>query len=355
MARARVSEIDLLRFLAALAVVFFHYAFKGYAAGDLAVAPSPELAPYAKYGYLGVQLFFVISGFVIMLTAANRGVKEFAVARFVRLYPAFWACCTVTFLVIVAFGGRYYPASVQQYLANMTMLSELFGVRSISGVYWSLFVEMRFYFLVALVIALRQIHHLQAILVCWLCATVAVLICPSSTISYFLNTNHSPYFVAGATFYLIWSDRITLARVLLLTVSWLLAMYLTVRDSVRIGAELHTTLDPRIVIAIVTAIFLIMIIVTSHRSFSVPKAACMVLGAITYPLYLLHETIGFIILNAFTPTVNVHLLFWATTGIMIVAAYGVHALIEKPLAPIVDRALNGILRRFPTIATKRVT
>jgi hypothetical protein len=40
---------------------------------------------------------------------------------------------------------------------------------------------------------------------------------------------------------------------------------------------------------------------------------------------------------------------------MIVAAYGVHALIEKPLAPIVDRALNGILRRFPTIATKRVT
>jgi peptidoglycan/LPS O-acetylase OafA/YrhL len=81
----------------------------------------------------------------------------------------------------------------------------------------------------------------------------------------------------------------------------------------------------------------------------------MVLGAITYPLYLLHETIGFIILNAFTPTVNVHLLFWATTGIMIVAAYGVHALIEKPLAPIVDRALNGILRRFPTIATKRVT
>ena len=62
----RVNEIDLLRFIAALAVVFFHYAFRGYAADDLSILPYPLLAPLAKYGYLGVELFFMISGFVIL-------------------------------------------------------------------------------------------------------------------------------------------------------------------------------------------------------------------------------------------------------------------------------------------------
>src|SRR3954467_14113203 len=56
-ASTRVNEIDLLRFLAALAVVFYHYAFRGYAADNMTVMPYPLLAPAAKYGYLGVDLF----------------------------------------------------------------------------------------------------------------------------------------------------------------------------------------------------------------------------------------------------------------------------------------------------------
>jgi len=57
MKSSRVNEIDFLRFLAAMAVVFFHYAFRGYAADAMTAMPYPLLAPISKYGYLGVELF----------------------------------------------------------------------------------------------------------------------------------------------------------------------------------------------------------------------------------------------------------------------------------------------------------
>ncbi|WOO32781.1 acyltransferase family protein [Diaphorobacter limosus] len=71
MKNTRVNEIDLLRFFAALAVVFFHYSFRGYAADAMSIMPYPLLASLSKYGYLGVELFFMISGFVILMTAAK--------------------------------------------------------------------------------------------------------------------------------------------------------------------------------------------------------------------------------------------------------------------------------------------
>ena len=148
--RDRVTEIDLLRIIAALAVVFFHYTFRGYAAGDLSIMPYPLLAPIAKYGYYGVDLFFMLSGFVILMTASNGSITKFVASRIARLFPAFWICCTITFVAILLIGGKHFSASLSQYLINMTMLNGFFDVPSIDGVYWTLFVEIKFYFLVAL-------------------------------------------------------------------------------------------------------------------------------------------------------------------------------------------------------------
>jgi peptidoglycan/LPS O-acetylase OafA/YrhL len=67
----RFYELDLLRFFAALAVVLFHHGFRGYAADHMTDMPYLSLAPAAKYGYLGVDLFFLISGFVILMTASG--------------------------------------------------------------------------------------------------------------------------------------------------------------------------------------------------------------------------------------------------------------------------------------------
>lgn len=94
---ARVNELDLLRFFAALAVVFHHYSLDGFAAESMTIMPYPLLASISKYGYLGVELFFMISGFVILMTASNGDLKKFVISRLIRLYPAFWVCCSITF------------------------------------------------------------------------------------------------------------------------------------------------------------------------------------------------------------------------------------------------------------------
>ena len=104
--RDRIEGLDVLRLFAALSVVLFHYSFRGAAADDLTRVSLPALVPVTKYGYLGVDLFFVISGFVIAWSAEGRHWLQFAVARFARIYPAFIFCMTATFLVTMLIARR---------------------------------------------------------------------------------------------------------------------------------------------------------------------------------------------------------------------------------------------------------
>ena len=118
----RLAELDLLRFIAALSVLLFHYAFRGYAADDLSPINLPVLIPIFKYGYLGVGLFFMISGFVILMSAIGKNGREFVTSRISRLYPEFWICCTLTALVIFFFGAPHFDVSLTQFFINLTML-----------------------------------------------------------------------------------------------------------------------------------------------------------------------------------------------------------------------------------------
>src|SRR6267378_8118287 len=101
--------------MAACAVMLFHYTFRG--PQDHAWAVSfPFFGQIFKYGYLGVDVFFILSGFVILLTAYDKDAIAFTVARIVRLYPAYWICVTLTAVAIVLTGTNHNPITVLQYL-----------------------------------------------------------------------------------------------------------------------------------------------------------------------------------------------------------------------------------------------
>jgi peptidoglycan/LPS O-acetylase OafA/YrhL len=150
--KARVPALDLLRLVAVLGVVLFHYGFRGPTGLEQTYVALPELAAFARYGFLGVPVFFVISGFVIAYSAEGRTATEFAIARFVRIYPTFVLCMTVTFLAVPLLGGSRFQASLGQWTANLVIAAP--GSRYVDSAYWSLVLEAVFYAWVALFIRL---------------------------------------------------------------------------------------------------------------------------------------------------------------------------------------------------------
>src|SRR6476659_1785392 len=175
--RARFPELDLLRFLAACAVMLFHYTYLG-PQNHVWTASFPLLGQIFKYGYLGVDVFFILSGFVILLTAYEKDAVGFTVARMVRLYPAYWICVTLTAVGTVVAGATHKPVTTSEYVANLTMVQSFLGIRDVSGVYWTLAVELQFYFLIFLVLLTGQIRRLGLLLGMWLFASILLSFLP---------------------------------------------------------------------------------------------------------------------------------------------------------------------------------
>ncbi len=346
----RVNEIDLLRFLAALAVVIFHYAFRGFAADAMSLMPYPLLAPIAKYGYLGVELFFMISGFVILMTAANGNLTSFLVSRLVRLYPAFWACCTLTFILTLIIGGPRFTASFTQYLINMTMLNGFFGVPSIDGAYWSLFVEMQFYAMVAVMLATKSVARAELWLWLWLVASIALEIVPIGKLRYLLIIDHSAFFIAGASYFLIWSKGKTLSKLVMIGGSLLLAIYQSGQRIPEFEHHYNTPMNFWVITCIIASFFLLFLLIAFKRTGKLGKMRWLLAGVLTYPFYLIHQYLGFMIFNRAFPIINTHLLFCGTILTMLLIAYAVHIGVEKKMALPMKKTLNKGFAYFSTKA-----
>lgn len=339
----RISEIDLFRFVAALAVVLYHYAFRGYAADGKSILPYPALAPVAKYGYLGVELFFMISGFVILMTASRGNLRSFVASRVARLYPAFWACCALTFLVVWTFGAPRSSVTFPQFLVNLTMLAGFVGIESIDGAYWSLYVEMKFYFLIGVVLAFRRIDRIERVLVLWLAATAVFTVFPIARLRDLLITEYAAYFIGGAALYLGRSRGFSALRIALVATAWPLALANSLAAIPNMEEHFHVTMNRMVVAVIVTLLFVAMTLVAMRKAGPLARMNWTFVGALTYPLYLLHQQIGYTVFNRLYPAVDVHVLLWGTIAAMLLLAYAVNAWIEKPWAPALRHRVAAIL------------
>lgn len=160
LSKNRFYILDVMRFWAALAVVFYHYSI--YFRGTFFEVSTP----IANYGYLGVPFFFMLSGFVITASAQNRSAIQFALSRIARLYPAFWACLLFTCAIVVYLKGD--GISVGQAIVNSTMLNDYLGVKNIDDVYWTLQAEIKFYGCIFVLLALNLYKYVKTWLVGWL-------------------------------------------------------------------------------------------------------------------------------------------------------------------------------------------
>lgn len=340
MKNVRLNELDLLRFIAALAVVFFHYAFRGSVDG-LSPLSFPGICSFTKYGYYGVHLFFIISGFVILMSASKGGVKNFIVSRFVRLYPAFWICCSLTFLTTCWMGAPWFEASVNQYLVNMTMLNGFVGVQSIDGVYWTLFVEIRFYILIAALLLMRNIHRIEPVLYLWLFVSSLFEFIEVKFLPFILISDYSAFFIAGCLFYLNFKHGGSAGRYIGLLAALVLAVWQTNQELPKLEQHYGSSFSALLVTMIIGVYFLLMFLVSTNRTGFWRARSWVGVGALTYPLYLLHQKIGFIIFWRLHDFVNNYVLFFSVSTLMIGGAYLVHSFIEKPLSILMRRKIDN--------------
>jgi len=317
--------LDILRFLAAFWVMGFHY-FLGWS-GDLS---------WYRYGNLGVPLFFIISGFVISNSVADKPLKEFALGRFIRLFPLFWIACTFTYLFTLLMPNGN-PVHFSEYVVSMTMLGDKFGAvfhlpRLVDAAYWSLSVEIIFYIAIALFVHFFSWKNIRYFLYGWLLISAVSFFVGLNDTFFFklLLVRHASYFIFGATLALIVSSTY-LSRKQQLYDYYFLALIAIYSTAISYKA-LPPYLTPHPYDANIVALFhplfflIVLLFVYYSRYFQSKRylSFAAIIGGITYPLYLLHQTIGNTLIPYFSAYGTLALRGAIMMACMIVVAYFVY-------------------------------
>ncbi|SEF88776.1 Peptidoglycan/LPS O-acetylase OafA/YrhL, contains acyltransferase and SGNH-hydrolase domains [Actinacidiphila yanglinensis] len=345
--RGRLRALDGLRLLAALMVCSYHYAGRG---GDIdqswGRSPAklfPHLAGPFSYGCLGVEIFFVISGFVICMSGWGRDLKGFVVSRATRLYPAYWAALVLV-TVVLGLAGRH-QVSRPDLLTNFTMLQMPAGAERVLGVCWTLWAEMRFYLLFALAVVWPGATRRRVLVFCgvW---TVLALYAQSSGEAFAktaLMPEYAPFFVAGMGLYLVYRFGHDAMSWGVVAVGFLLGQREAVKANV---APAHmevfhhrTSFGVVLVVALGFAAVAAVTLVPSVARLNWRWLTTA--GALTYPFYLVHDHLGIVAIAVAvhsTPLPPLAVLLLVPLA-MLVLAWLLHRLVEKPLAPRLKRVL----------------
>jgi peptidoglycan/LPS O-acetylase OafA/YrhL len=322
--------LDLLRLLAALAVVLFHYAFRGAAADGFTKISLPLLEPVAKYGSFGVELFFVISGFVIARSAIGRTAIDFGVARAARLWPVFAVCTTLTFIVTYCFGAPRFETSFVHWAANLTMLSPAFGQPFMDGAYWSIVREIVFYGWMALFVVFGLFpRRVDEIVLGWLSIALAnEALLHSKIICYLFVTDYAGFFCAGILLAEIARGRRGWQAPFLIAVSAVIACSEALSDGRWTSGHYSTYIDPKVMIGLTIAAIALVATASRIKRIPLPGKVLMALGGLTYPLYLLHQHVGYIAFNQLGQRIPAEILVPTTAIVMIGVAFAVSRYVE---------------------------
>lgn len=282
MKQHRLLELDALRGIAALCVVLYHYFFRYdeiYGHTGIPVA-------WAELGQYGVQLFFMVSGFVIYWTLGRVATPmDFVVSRASRLYPAYWIAILLTFTVVQIAGLPGRETSVFEALVNFTMLQEFVRVDSVDGVYWTLTIELIFYFWMFMFYLIQRLNWVET----WLSALVLLSFGQTmggyalpGAIDKLLLLDYAAFFLAGICLYKVANGiagRLTYGYLLL-----------------ALGSTFPTV--PLHVWGIFVLMQFAFYLAISGKLRWLAKRPFVFLGTISYSLYLIHQNIGYTIIRA---------------------------------------------------------
>lgn len=361
MASHRLHALDGLRGVAILLVMGFHYFYHLES-----FYYKSTLYPYGetfsntlifKYGYMGVELFFIISGFVIAMTLeSSRSVLDFVIRRFVRIWPALIVSAILTFFLLnwsdapfALTRRQFWPNFLPSLTLTPTALwSGLFPkVDFVTGVYWSLVVEIRFYMIAAILFWLFARDRLARNLVIF---TVVIYVARAllrrvmpgynGVFDALFIPDYMPWFAAGAVFYELYKERLTKAVALvMLAVMYAMIARISINYAV-IGR------DP-VIASTAALLFLGLFWLLSTRPAAVGFLEIRPLvwiGECSYSVYLYHYAVGMILISQISKTIGLgpQLLLVAAASLFVLMVGRIsYATVENPARRWLTRVLIG--------------
>lgn len=342
MVRPRIAFCNTLRGLAALTVLLAHYthgfnALGGWLYNPIGGGAYPDwfLNICRVDGAFGVAIFFLVSGFVIPMSFNNRSAAAFLVARAIRLYPTFIACTAITLTLAIGFGiDPANKSTLVRAVYSMTFFRDWLGALPFDSIVWTLEIEAKFYLYAALMLPLLKTRPLVVALVPTV-ATICFLIfdiSPTYPIAgilqgngistLFWNIGYLSFICVGTLFYLHYAGAIILRTFLVSLMFALTAAsgFLLVR---------YPNNDAVLPIYIgATLTFAVFYVFFRDRKWMVTEY----LSKISYPLYAVHASVGYVLLSFFIYRVGMAALIALPLVILLVMliAYAIHLAIEAP-------------------------
>ena len=356
---ARLATLDALRITAALAVAGYHLTVSWRIDGhNLPAYFLPSLSHVTIYGFLGVELFFLISGFVICMSSWNRSLGDFFTSRVSRLYPAYWICILITATVVGLFpvvGG--VPVSgtpgPREIAVNLTMLQEPLGVGSVDTVYWTLFVELRFYLLFAVLVGFGLTYR-RVVLFCagWMTISVIGPMVGSRALEVFAIPEYAPYFIAGVALFLI--HRFGRSPLLfgIVGFAWLISIQRVSDRLADVNPGFSVPIWPGVVI--ITLAYAAVLVIALGWTDRIQWRWLTTAGALTYPFYLLHQRIGYAFIRHTYEATGwpAWLLVLSAVVLLLGLAWLVHRLVERPLARWMRNNLRQAIAELRTASAR---
>nr|WP_086604858.1 acyltransferase [Streptomyces swartbergensis] len=338
----RLRALDGLRLVAALMVAAYHYGGRdgevSEAWGSSPKEQFPTLHEYFAYGCLGVQVFFVISGFVICMSGWGRPLKSFFASRASRLLPAYWVAVVLVTAVFALPMVAYKAVSPSDALVNLTMLQMPLGVDRVLGVCWTLWAEVRFYALFALCVVLPRANRRRVIMFCagWMLAAVIAANAHMPLLDIVVMPEYAPFFIGGVGLYLVHLDRRDAYGWGIVAVSWLTGQHFAVQGLWHApdagGFSYRSSIG---IVLVVTFGFVAVAAIALGWLRWANWRWLTVAGALTYPFYLVHEHLGWVVIHALHRGLDLPsaVTFSLTVASMLMLAWLLNQYVEKPLTP----------------------